>query len=76
MSLMTSIKRRTHLGRLKVAHPDTLNTIDGSQLRQQLFQGSDVAQVFAKGGGVLTDQEEFADALVNEPLRLVNDVSG
>ena len=61
---------RPQLGRLQVGHPHPRDALDRGQLRQQLLQRAEVAEVLAVGGGVLADQHQLGDALRGQPLRL------
>ena len=56
-----------HLGRLQVGHPDPLQPVDRGQLRQQLLQQPQVAEVLAVRGGVLADQQHLLDPVLGEP---------
>ena len=67
-------QRRAHLGRLQVADPQPVHTVDRGQLRQQRLQQLQVAEVLAVGGGVLRDQDQLAHALAGQPAGLVEDV--
>ena len=55
------------LGRLEVGDPDAGDALDRGELRQQLLQRAQVAQVLAVGGGVLADQHQLGDARGGQP---------
>ena len=67
---------RPGLGRLQVAGPDPDDAVDRGELRQQLLQQPGVAEVLAVRGGVLADQDQLADALLGQPLRLGEQLVG
>ncbi len=60
---------RAQLGGLQVADPDPGDAVDRGQLRQQLLEQPQVAQVLAVGRGVLADQQQLADALARPATR-------
>src|SRR5690606_13720544 len=64
------------LGRLQVADADAFDAGDFGEAGQELLQGAQVAEVLAVGGGVLADQEQFADALAGEAFGFAEDVVG
>ena len=64
------------LGRLEVAHPYPLDALDRGELGQQGLQQPQVAEVLAVRGGVLTDEDDLADALPGQPARLLQHLGG
>ena len=65
---------RADLGRLQVADADPLDPGDSGEVRQDLLEQPEVAEVLAVGGGVLADQEELLDAALPQPAGLRDDV--
>ena len=67
-------QRRPHLGRLEVGQPHACDAVDRGHLRQQLFEQPDVAEILSVRRRVLTDKNDFADAVGSQPSRLAENL--